>query len=127
MSRIFSKYKEKFAPNAQIDLMNIIESDEQMFQDYKKFLNREKIDGICRHLCDYITLNDLLVNKESFVKAFDSIEKKRSLVNALIKKVKDNSIVSDEVYHQKFEQEMENSYDEAEAFIRKLGGRAKAA
>ncbi|WP_250294715.1 hypothetical protein [Wolbachia endosymbiont of Oedothorax gibbosus] len=113
MNGIFSQYKERFVPNAQRDLMNIVESDEQMFQDYKKFFNREKIDGICRHLCEYVTLNDLLVNKGSFVKAFDSIEKKRSLVNALIKKVKDNSIVSDEVDKQKFKQEMKNSYDKA--------------
>ncbi|MDR2978459.1 MAG: hypothetical protein LBU56_03530 [Rickettsiales bacterium] len=63
---VFSKYKERFVLNKQIDLMNIIESDKQMFQDYKKFFNREKMQGICRHLCDYVVLNDLLVNKESF-------------------------------------------------------------
>ncbi|WP_250295959.1 hypothetical protein [Wolbachia endosymbiont of Oedothorax gibbosus] len=120
MSRIFSKYKEKFAPNAQIDLMNIIESDEQMFQDYKKFLNRKKIDGICRHLCDYITLNDLLVNKESFIKAFDSIEKKRSLVNDLIKKVKNDDINSDEVNKQKFEQELYNSFDKDDEVMKEV-------
>ncbi|MDX5462268.1 MAG: hypothetical protein O7157_01700 [Wolbachia endosymbiont of Tetragnatha montana] len=125
MSRIFSKYKEKFAPNVQTDLMSIIKSDEQMFQDYKKFFNREKIDGICRHLCDYVILNDLLVNKESFIKAFDSIEKKRSLVNALIKKVKDSSIVSDEVDKQKSVQELNNSFEYFIVFIEEVNKKFK--
>lgn len=39
MSRIFSKHKEKFVPNAHTDLMNIIESDEQMFQSGKNRRN----------------------------------------------------------------------------------------
>ncbi|WP_250294714.1 hypothetical protein [Wolbachia endosymbiont of Oedothorax gibbosus] len=107
MNGIFSQYKERFVPNAQRDLMNIVESDEQMFQDYKKFLNREEIDGICRYLCEYVTLNDLLVNKESFVKVFDSTEKKRSLIGDLIKKVKDGEIILEEARIQRASNEMD--------------------
>lgn len=70
-------------------------------------------------MCDYVILNDLLVNKESFVKAFDSIEKKRSLVGDLIKNVKDSNIVSDEVDNQKSAQKVHKNYYEVAVFLRK--------
>ncbi|MFP3024691.1 MAG: hypothetical protein ACEY3K_18145 [Wolbachia sp.] len=51
--------------------MNLIE---KMFQEYKKWFNRKKIEGVCRHLCEYVTLHDLLDSKQSFVQAFASTE-----------------------------------------------------
>lgn len=95
---IFSKYKERFVPSDQNDMLDIVKNDKKMFEEYKKAFNQEKTEGICRHLCNYIILNNLLINKETFSKAF---EDKRSLICNLIETVQKDDITSREEYRQR--------------------------
>ena len=62
-----------FIMNKQSYLLEVIGSDEEMFEKYKKAFNREddtEVRGLCSYLCAYVARHNLLANKDTFSEKF---------------------------------------------------------
>lgn len=58
--------------NAQGDLIDVMKADEGISQKYREILKPiwQREDGLCRHLCEYVAVRNLLANKETFSEVF---------------------------------------------------------